>query len=266
MRSLLMLVSVLSLVACEQEVDETDALADVPGCSSEDCVQEGDHTFMVDGLARDVQVWMPEETRGAPVLFVWHHLGGSPEELFTVMPLNTAVDDGFVVVAADSRRLPSSEWDLQTEPSNNPDVALFDAALGSLIEDHGVDAERVYATGFSAGGLFTTFLTMHRADVLAATAPFSGGAPAWSYVTPASDIPVMVTWGGPTDTYGGFDFDDASRNLINELASDGHPVLSCEHSLGHWVPPGATERTLGFFQTHAKSGTVAEFDACERLP
>lgn len=260
----------LGLLACGTEVDVPDGALDDDAvgttCAAADCLRAGEHTFQYAGGERTVQVWLPEEPAGAPVLFVWHHLGGSPDELLGWMPLDGAVDDGFVVVAAESRGLFGTEWDFVDASPANEDLALFDAMLDSLIAVQAVDETRVYATGFSAGGLFTTFLTMHRADALAATAPFSGGAPASAYHTPARAIPVMLSWGGPLDNVYGFDFDGATRHAAGALAADGHVVLRCDHGLGHWLPDDATTRTLDFFGAHAAGESVPDYAACSRVP
>lgn len=255
--------TLLALAACTPD-PLPDSAAPYEPCTSAGCVQAGVNAFDDGQVQRELHVWMPEDPRGAPVLFVWHHLGGSPEELLSWLPLDQAVHDGFIVVVPRSTRVLGTEWTVVGTPGANPDVALFDAVLASLIEQAGADADRVYTTGFSAGGLFTSYLTMHRSNRLAATAPFSGGAPAGSYTTPARHNPVMLSWGGTSDRYGGFDFDDATRNLARELRADGSPVLTCNHNLGHWLPDDALDRTLTFFIEHANTGEVASFTGCER--
>ncbi|MCB9676322.1 MAG: dienelactone hydrolase family protein [Alphaproteobacteria bacterium] len=254
------------LVACAPEpTDDTPATPPALVCDDASCVRDGDHRFDDAGSSRRVLAFMPEETAGAPVLFVFHHLGGSPEELLSWMPVDRAVEDGFIVVAPASRGLFGSEWAVTGAPGSNADVKLFDALLDSLIEVQAADPDHVYVTGFSAGGLFTSYLTMHRAERIAATAPFSGGAPEGTYVTPATDLPVMLSWGGSWDSYGGFDFEDATLNLASELVADGHVVQACDHGLGHWLPADAAERTRTFFGTHATTGRVADFAACVRM-
>ncbi|MEZ4318508.1 MAG: prolyl oligopeptidase family serine peptidase [Myxococcota bacterium] len=255
------------LAACTPEDSETHTpvLPEASVCEDSTCIQAGDHGFDGPDGSRRVLAWMPEETAGAPVLFVFHHLGGSPDELLSWMPLDRAVEDGFIVVAPESRGLFGTEWAVTGAPSANADVKLFDALLDSLVDVQAADPDRVYATGFSAGGLFTSYLTMHRADRLAATAPWSGGAPQGSYVTPATELPVMLSWGGSSDWYGGFDFEDATLNMASELVADGHVVEACDHGLGHWLPNDATQRTREFFATHASTGEVADFAACDRM-
>jgi len=253
------------LSACSPELEEPPLDTSAVGRSCEDstCVQPGDNLFESNEGARRILAFLPDDTAGAPILFAWHYLGGSPEELVDWMPVDAAVEDGFIVVVPESRALLGSEWDVTSSPRDNEDIALFDALLDSLIEVQAADRDRVYSTGFSAGGLFTSYLTMHRAPRLAATAPFSGGAPLGTYSSPGSDLPVMVSWGGTADTYGGFDFNDANERFIDQLVEDGNPVLACDHGLGHWLPEDAASRTRSFFLEHSQTGRVADFQGCE---
>lgn len=228
------------------------------------CLFDGDNTFGPE--ERYVQVVLPAEPRGAPVVFVWHYLHGSPAEMLAWMGVEKLTDAGYIVVAPASLGLPSSEWTLTGRPESNPDVALFDALLDQLTDQYAIDPERVYATGFSAGGLFTSYLTMHRADVLAATAPFSGGVTSSTYATPAAAIPVMLTWGGDRDSYGGFSFAEASETFVEFLLADGHEVVTCLHSQGHWLPADAEEHVLAFVDDHGGPDERPWSEATGRVP
>jgi len=215
----------------------------------------GTVTMDVDGLSRTMEVELPADPEGAPVLFAWHWLNGDATQTLDWMGIREMADVGYVVVAPESAGA-AFEWDV-TDPSDaNVDLALFDAVLPCLWEQFDVDADRVYSTGMSAGGLMTTFLTMHRADVLAATAPFSGGAESAYYSRPAEPIPVLVTWGGPSDSYGGYSFDSASRAFIDLLDEDGHFVVACEHTAGHLPPSEAVDMLVSFLGDHRK-GTAS---------
>ena len=165
--------------------------------------------------------------------------------------MESLTEEGAIVVAPQSTGL-STEWDYLSAPEASIDVALFDDLTTCLWESHRVDADRIYSTGMSAGGLMTSYLTLHRADVLAASVPFSGGMTAEFYTTPASPIPVMVVWGGTSDSYAGFSFHDASQYFSQALQDDGHFVVECMHSSGHLPPSGSHELAWTFFASHAR--------------
>lgn len=213
--------------------------------------ETGTVSMEVGGLTRTLEVELPADPEGAPVVFAWHWLGGNATETLDWMGIRGLADEGFVVVAPESTGS-ILEWDVSTVGADNVDLALFDAMLPCLWDQLRIDEDRLYATGMSAGGLMTTWLTMHRADVLAATAPISGGAFAWDYTTPADAVPVLVTWGGPTDTYAGYDFHGASLAFAEALADDGHPVVTCEHAAGHVPPLETADMLSAFFADHVK--------------
>jgi predicted esterase len=213
---------------------------------------EGENTaFQSAGLNRTIQIRLPADPLGAPVVFGWHWLGGTATEIITWLGLNTMVDEGAIVIAPESSGL-TYEWDYMSV-SDSVDATLFDDLLWCLWEQYQVDDKRIYATGMSAGGLMTTFLIIARSEQLAAAVPFSGGLYAHAYQSPAESIPVMLVWGGPSDTYGSFSFDVASQDFSDGLQADGHFVVECEHTGGHTIPNGADDMAWLFFQDHPKS-------------
>jgi dienelactone hydrolase len=230
------------------------------------CLFEGKNSFTVDGSSRDVLVRLPNQPVGAPVVFVWHYLNGTASQMLAWMGTEDLLAAGYVVVAPESRGLSYTEWLVEGSPQDNPDVALFDALTATLRSQYDSDPTRLYATGFSAGGLFTSYLTMHRGDVLAATAPFSGGVPSYLYSTPEGDVSVMLTWGGDGDTYGGFDFGDASMDFADDLQGDGHAVILCTHELGHSLPPGAQANVVAYFNDHGGADETPWSNDSEAIP
>jgi polyhydroxybutyrate depolymerase len=202
------------------------------------------------GTERTLEVELPATPEGAPVVLAWHWLGGNASELLDWMGIRSLADAGYIVVAPEADGTQPYEWNTFDPGEDNADLALIDKMLPCLYDQFSIDPEAVFATGHSAGGLFTSFLTMHRADVLAATAPFSGGADSWSYSTPDQPISALVTWGDPSDTYAGYSFHDASLTLISSLQSDGSYPIACEHTGGHTWPAETTDMLTEFFGDH----------------
>ncbi len=214
---------------------------------------EGQNTgFPVGDDLRDFQLRLPAEPDGAPVVLAWHWLGGSGTQVINQMDLDLAVDAGAIVVAPESSGDAAYEWFFVSSADDNPDLDLLDGLLSCLTEHYDVDPDRLYATGMSAGGMWTSYLTLHRAEVFAATAPLSGGALEHAYATPAAQLPVMLIWGGEDDTYGSFSFDDSTRYLSGALQDDGHLVIECMHQGGHTIPQQAGETVWTFFADHVR--------------
>jgi len=226
---------------------------DLPGYSGGDCpdLSEGVHTIDSQGLDREVSIWLPSQPKRAPVVFAWHYLGGNPEDFVTWFQIDDwAADHDVVVIAPRSRSLPGVEWDTYSGPGT-ADLQLFDDLLTCAWEQWEVDLQRVYSTGFSAGALWTANLTQRKSRWLAAAAPLSGGAVdnQWS---PRDAIPMLVTWGGPTDVYGVFSFEEASYDLLDQLDQGGHFAVQCVHDAGHSIPPVGVDYVWDFFAAHPK--------------
>lgn len=264
----------LLLIACEKEsevsfgdqdtaagsaeqtaADDTGAEAPpLPEYSGGSCpdLSEGTHTFQSAGIDRTVRVELPADPVGAPVVFAWHWLGGNADQIVEWLYFDREADERGMIVVAPESCCGAFEWLFLAGPEDNEDLILFDDTLSCLYEQYQVDLDRVWATGMSAGGLWTSYLTLHRAEWLASTAPMSGGTDRATYTTPADAIPVLLTWGGPSDTYGGFDFDEANQLLSEDLQDDGHFVVECVHSLGHNIPPEVEDYLLNFLEDHPK--------------
>ena len=207
--------------------------------------------FESGGLARDLRIVLPEEPTGAPVLFAWHWLGGSADQILEWVGFEDLADEGVIVVAPESSGYPY-EWRWDQESDDNIDAQLFEDTLACLYEQWDIDLDRVHTTGMSAGGLWSTWLIMYRSQWLASAAPLSGGVYAQWYSTPEATIPVMLVWGGPSDVYNGFSFDVSNEGFSSQLQEDGHFVVECEHSGGHTVPSGAAEFTWRFLEAHGR--------------
>lgn len=200
--------------------------------------------------ARSFRLDLPADPEGAPVIFLWHWLGGSADQMVEWSGFEDFPDDhGAILIAPQTRGLPY-EWDT-FDGADTPDLTFFDDMLSCLAAQYAVDMTRIHASGMSAGGLWTVTLTQHRSAWLASTAPLSGGATEYTWAA-TDDIPVMLTWGGPSDTYGSFSFDQAQYILIDQLSEGGHFTVLCEHDDGHTLPPGGVEYVWSFFEAHPK--------------
>jgi predicted esterase len=231
----------------DDDDDATPPPPELPGYSGDACptMEQGwNEGWESAGLARDFRLELPDDPEGAPLIITWHWLGGTADQAFEWVGLQDMVDAGAVVISPQSRGLPV-EWDSIGTPEGNEDLTLFDDLLTCAWEQFGVDTDQVHVFGMSAGGLWTSYLILHRAEWLAS-------ADANSYTTPAARIPVLLTWGGPNDTYGPYSFDTSTRYLSDRLREDGHFVAECQHSQGHNIPPGASDYLWTWFQAHPR--------------
>lgn len=253
----------LSLAAClgpreprDDDDDDDDAPTWPAPVYDGTCPQftEGlNEDFLSSDSDRQFRLALPDDPEGAAVIFAWHWLDGSGEQMmdwlgFGVLPESEDV----IVVAPESDGYPS-EWRWDQESDGNSDATFFEDILACLVEQWDIDLGRVHTTGMSAGGLWSSWMILHRSEWLASAAPMSGGVLSSYYTAPTDPIPVMLIWGGPTDLYGGFSFDVATTDFSEDLRADGHFVVECDHGGGHLPPDSAATLTWDLFKEHPKA-------------
>jgi dienelactone hydrolase len=221
----------------------------------------GKNDFKSAGRNRTAYVYLPAEPKGAPVLFIFHGQGDTGKSIAEYFGGDAITKTYGAIVVSPSNCCAVSGtdccdmmtvWGYAPFSDHEPDVTLFDDILSCLEEQFDVDNSRVYATGFSAGALWTTWLAMNRSDYLAAAAIFSGGVGQMcEYTQPTYKIPALLAWGGQTDTYTGFvKFYEMMNAFSQNLQEAGHLVVECDHGLGHTMPWGSTKWALEFLMAH----------------
>jgi len=231
--------------AGETPIEDVFAGAPLTEPSDGDCPKldsPGTRTFSSGGDTREVIVRFPKDKPAKmPVMFFWHGLGDSAANVDSYLDMKGFAEAyGAVVVIPQSTDPSMFTWNYT---SGSADVTFYDDMRTCLHEALDVDLNRFSTTGFSFGGLFTTYLAMVRADTLSAAAPLSGGVDpgiGLSYQTPAEPLPVLVMWGGSSDTYGAgmtaVDFEETSLDFADALQADGSTVALCDHGGGHTLP------------------------------
>jgi poly(3-hydroxybutyrate) depolymerase len=221
-----------------------------------DLSDSGSSTLMSNGIERTVQIFFPAQVKpGLPVLYVWHPLGANATQMARWLDLEAfASENDVIVVVPESDDNNLFDWGFRTDGLD--DLTLFDDVRTCLSQELEVDLSRVYATGFSAGALWTTFLAVHRGNALAAVMVMSGGTdPVVSYLpTNGEHYPTLLMWGGDDDTWGNsyfhVDFADTTDAYRGELLADGHFVTMCNHGLGHDIPAYGRAAAANWLLSH----------------
>ncbi|MBX3229007.1 MAG: prolyl oligopeptidase family serine peptidase [Labilithrix sp.] len=263
-------------VGANEPVGESSAAATDSACPT---FRAGAHEgFVVSGQARSFQVLLPPASFAGPrpILFAYHGTSESGARFVSRARLAEFAARGFVVIAPDAKGNGSfwPVWDAMHLPSasapRNLDVDLFDRLLSCATSKLSIDRTRVFATGHSAGGIFTNHLLRARSSVLAGGIPASG---VFDLTGPAGPPPsldgmlVIVTWGGDNDRYSGstpsgvhvpeFSFvEQASLASKYYSAQSGVDHVRCRgNDVGHaWIP--ANDWFIDLMLAHPK-GTPA---------
>ena len=220
--------------------------------------EPGEHsrTIHVDGRTREYILHVPAESRGLqpartserddlssaalPLVFVFHGGGGAARLAILATGWSQKADEiGFFAVypealRPDPQRPPTflrnpQFWNVGSglgcaEREGVDDVAFVRALLDELSESLAIDAQRVYATGFSNGGALTFRLGMELSDRFAAIGPVAGNL--WRQEPKPSRAVSMIYISGTADP-------------MNPL--DGSPIVS---PWGPVLQPPPIEQTV----------------------
>lgn len=219
----------------EENATEEPLVIDGPAqvrtsCSS---LPRGVTNFTLDagGATHDVRIYVPEVVSSdpAPTVLDWHGLGsnGPDQAAFTGYEA-VAEEEGFVVVHATGVDAGngSNSWELaQFDTDERDDLAFADVLIDTIVADWCADPARVYSTGMSNGGLFTSELVCNRSTRIAAAASIAGTTHAPS-CDPERAVP-YIAFHGTADDVVPFDADEPSVLLppagVDALIDDSTP-------------------------------------------
>ena len=209
---------------------------------------------------RAVVVNAPVDGSKRPAVLVLHGGMGSA----AVMRANSGFDrvareHGFMAVyaegtafAGDERRAWNTGHLLRRQVRDADDLAYFDALIDRLTQSHGADAERIYMTGGSNGGMMTFVYGVARAERLAAIAPVVAAMFTFEQ-EPAVPLPILLINGeldGEVPMAGGM-----SRNVLVSRAQQT-PFKPHAETVQFWVRENRSEATGKVVQSGTVTTTV----------
>jgi poly(3-hydroxybutyrate) depolymerase len=197
-------------------------------------------SFTVGGQQRRALVVnAPVDGTKRPAVIVLHGGMGSA----VVMRANSGFDrvaraEGFMVVyaegtsfAGDERHAWNTGYLLRRQVQDADDIACLDMLIDRLTGEHGADAERIFMTGGSNGGMMTFVYAVARAERLAAIAPVVAAMFTFDQ-RPAVPLPILMISGAKDEEVpveGGM-----SRNPLVRRAQEA-PFKSLSETVQFWV-------------------------------
>ena len=131
----------------------------------------GTWTLSVGGLSRTVIVYVPSGTDNPPLLISMHGMGIPASWNKDMMKFEPIADrDKFIVAHPEAAPGSNLQWDL----GGMKDVDFIVAIIDSMAQRFNIDRNRVYASGFSMGGMMSYYLACKIPDKIAAIAPGDG--------------------------------------------------------------------------------------------
>ena len=214
---------------------------DAAGCSPARASAPGDvdQSIITGGSSRTYVLHIPTGYDGAapaPLVLAFHgySLNGRQMADYTGLA-NLADERGFVLVAPDGAGTPAA-WNWRKSAAAPDDVRFVGDLLTKLSAELCVDADRVFAAGFSDGAAMSRVLACDMADRLAAVAVVaSPGVPCVAAVPMiafhGTSDPLVPFEGGtvPAAVAGGGTFPPVRRSVsewARALGCDGLPTIS----------------------------------------
>ena len=142
--------------------------------------QQINKTMIYDGNARDYIVYIPASYDGSspyPLLFSFHGGGGTSSGFINTNDMRPIADTaGFIAIYPQAAIDPddgSFSW-LHKAPTTHNDIFFIEAIIDTLSNQYMIDNHRVYACGYSEGGIFSYELGCRLNNRIAAFSSVSG--------------------------------------------------------------------------------------------
>ena len=141
------------------------------------------------GLNREYLLYIPpnlQSRTNLPVIFNFHGYSGQADQFYNMSDLvDVANENGVVLVYPQGALLPGGSTHWNAAPTNGPspsfvnksnidDIGFFNAMLEEINLNNILDLNRVYAIGYSNGGMFSHFLGCNTDNIFAAIGDVAG--------------------------------------------------------------------------------------------
>lgn len=136
-----------------------------------------------DGINREYVLYIPNSYDGTspvPLMLNFHGFGGSASEYMNYADMRAVAEtDTFILVYPQGSCLDgSSHWNPcppgGDNKSNVDDLGFVEALINKISSQYNVDNDRIYAAGYSNGGMMAYGLANYKSELIAAIASVSG--------------------------------------------------------------------------------------------
>ena len=152
--------------------------------NSDECyLNTNAQTIVHDGIEREYILYVPNSYDGTsvvPLLLNFHGFGGSASEFINDADMRAEAEaNSFILVYPQGSCLNgASHWNPCPVDGDNKstadDVGFVEAMISEISSQYNLDMERIYAAGYSNGGMMAYGLANYKSDLIAAVASVSG--------------------------------------------------------------------------------------------
>lgn len=235
------------------------------GCGSAATLATGEQTLMSDGVERRFWLEMPagyDRNKAYPVIIGLHWRDGSATEVRTwgnFFGLKPLYGNNAIFIAPEGL---DKGW---ANPGGR-DIRFMRALISKVQQATCTDPKRVFATGFSFGGMMSNAIGCEMGDVVRAVAPMAGSL--WSGCGTSSNRVAAIFVHAKDDNAVPYSAGEEARNTFiarnscsattTAIGSNGcveyqgcttdKPVVWCGTPTGgHWYPNFSAAETKAFF-------------------
>jgi len=152
--------------------------------NSDECyLNSNAQTLVHDGMNREYIIYVPNSydgTSAVPLLLNFHGFGGSASQFINDADMRAEAEaNSFILVYPQGSCLNgASHWNPCPIDGDNKstadDVGFVEAMISEISSQYNIDMERIYAAGYSNGGMMAYGLANYKSDLIAAVASVSG--------------------------------------------------------------------------------------------
>jgi polyhydroxybutyrate depolymerase len=249
MKKFILLIALIFSFSCSSDEFEKDSY-DKDGNSYDGPIE----TITHNGLERKYIIYTPQGYDGTsklPLLLNFHGFSGLAGEYMSYTNMTPIADsENFILVYPQGSDLDgSSHWNAALNGGDNKsdvdDLGFVESLINKLSSENLIDTNRVYAVGYSNGGMMSYALACYKSNLISAISSVSGYM-LQTECTPSHSIP-LIKLHGTTDYYDGggvynsvdsvLDFWVNFNNtdfdpIINNIDDNGTSIVSYKYKNG----------------------------------
>jgi polyhydroxybutyrate depolymerase len=242
---LTLLVSLFIFGCSRDKIEEKDNNKNQEECFSNNNAQ----TIVHDGVNREFVSYIPNSydgTSSVPLILNFHGFGGSASDYMKEADMITLSETNtFILIYPQGSCLDGfSSWNPcpfgGDNKSNTDDFGFIESIITKISSQYNVDMERIYATGYSNGGMMAYGLANYKSDLIAAVASVSGVM--LDCIGPTSHPMPVVNLHGTSDSVlpynGSSEYNSIQSTLDHWIKFNNTvltPTVTIDNNIEHYV-------------------------------
>ena len=210
--------TLLSLMSCNKDDEENKPTAQIIN-------NAGTQNIFHNDITRTYDLYVPssyDPTVAASVVFTFHGFGGDAAAFLEETNLKTIAEANNIILISPQGSLLDGSPHWNTCPlggdnkSDADDFGFIETLLNELKSQYSIDANKVYAVGYSNGGMMSYGLAHHKSELFAAVGSVSGTM-LDCYGPPSHPMPVIHLHGTNDYVipYNGSEYYQSTRDVLN---------------------------------------------------